>query len=432
MSLYSELQPNGYLPRIADTLVEGALANFGGVEVCGPRWCGKSWTSMAHGRSITRVDESVPIFTDDPAIALLGERPHVVDEWQDVPAIWNTVRHAIDDAANAPGQFLLTGSSAPLERKGEASRHSGAGRIARVKMSTMTQYEMGTAPGGVSLEGLFEGRFTPSVHESSLGDLAERICRGGWPVLASRNDAAYGHIIEQYLEALFERSIPRANLSPVLARRIAASLARNYATSATLSTIGTDAAADEARVPTDETVSAYLDEFARNYFLELLPGWDAPVRSKSRLRTKPKRYLADPSLAAALLGVDAARLLEDAQLLGLLFESLVIHDLAVFARCLPGYTQQSLRYYADADGLEVDLVIELSDGRWAGLEIKLGESKVEHGLRNLRRLRNKVSANLAARNPEPAFMAVVLGRGIAARYVQDEKAYVIPFDLLEP
>ena len=432
MGAYSRLKPEGYLPRVADKVVREALSQFGGVEVCGPRWCGKSWTSMAHGNSITRVDENPSIYTDDPRLALLGERPHVVDEWQDVPSTWNAARHAIDDAANAPGQFLLTGSSAPLERAGEGQRHSGAGRIARVAMSTMTQYEMGVASGGVSLAGLFEGKFAPAACETPLDDLARRICLGGWPVLAGRGGIPSDQIVGQYLEALFERSVPKAGMSPLLARRIASSLARNIATSATLSTIGADAAAGEVGAPTDQTVSSYLEEFRRNYFLDLLPGWDAPVRSKSRLRTKPKRYLADPSLVAGLLGVDADRLLEDAQLFGLLFESLVVHDLAVFARCLPGYTRESLRYYADADGLEVDLVIELSDGRWAGLEIKLGESKVDQGLRNLNRLRRKVASNPAARNPKPSFMAVVLGRGVAARYVEDEDAYVLPFDLLEP
>lgn len=432
LSVYSSLKPKGYLPRVADKVVREALAQFGAVEVCGPRWCGKTWTSMAHGESITRVDENSSVYMDDPRLALLGERPHVIDEWQDAPAIWNAARHAIDDAANAPGQFLLTGSSAPLERAGEGQRHSGAGRIARVMMSTMTQYELGSAPGGVSLAGLFEGRFAPAACETPLDDLARRICRGGWPVLAGRGSAPSDQVVGQYLDALFERSVPKAGKSPLTARRMAASLARNVATAATLSTIGRDAAAGEAGAPTDETVSAYLGEFKRNYFLDLLPGWDAPVRSKSRLRTKPKRYLADPSLVVGLLGVNSDRLTEDAQLFGLLFESLVIHDLAVFARCLPGYTRESLRYYSDADGLDVDLVIELADGRWAGLEVKLGESKVEQGMSNLCRLRRRVAANPAARNPEPAFMAVVLGRGVAARYVADKDAYVLPFDLLEP
>ena len=432
MMNHARLMPKGYVPRLSDKLVQEALSSFGGVEVCGPRWCGKSWTSMAHGSSITRVDENQPLYEDDPALALVGDRPHVVDEWQDVPAIWNVARHAIDDSAGEPGQFLFTGSSAPLERKGELRRHSGAGRIARVRMSTMTQHELGTTIGGVSLKGLFEGSFSPVQSSSSFVALSEQICKGGWPALIHRKAPNPRQVISQYLEALFEESMPKAGKSPVLSRRIATSLARNVATSTKLSTIAADASSGERNALADETVSSYLAEFSRNYFLDTLPGWDAPVRSKSRIRTKPKRYFADPSLAVGLLGVDAERLLYDTQLFGLLFESLAIHDLTVFARCLPGYSRESMRYYADADGLEVDLIIELTDGRWAGIEIKLGESKVPQGVSNLRRLAAKVSSNPAARNPSPAFMAVVVGRGTIARYLRDEGVYVLPFDTLEP
>ena len=426
------LVPSGYIPRIVDAYVEDALSTFGGIELCGPRWCGKSWTSLAHGRSITRVDENVTIYEDEPGLALLGEPPHVVDEWQDAPGIWNAARHVIDDNANAPGQLILTGSSAPLKQEKESSRHSGAGRIAHVTMDTMTLYELGFSRGGVSLSALFRGEFSPSKSEMSLSNLARHICRGGWPALALRPDAPSLRVVEQYLDALFERSMARAGKSPVLSRRIAASLARNIGTSATLSTIATDAASGEGRAVTSDTVSSYLAEFARNYFLYALPGWDAPVRSKSRLRTKPKRYLADTSLVTGLLGVDESRLIGDAQLFGLLFESLAIHDIRVFAQGIPGYTQESLRYYSDADGLEVDLIIELAGGQWAGIEIKLGESKVEQGVANLRRLRSKVAANPAARNPEPSFMAVVVGKGSYARYMPNEQVFVLPLDTLAP
>lgn len=432
MNEYGALKPKGYLPRLADGLVRRSLDEFGGVEVCGPRWCGKSWTSMAHGSSITRVDENASLYEDEPALALIGARPHVVDEWQDVPPIWNVARHEIDDGGNVPGQFILTGSSAPLDQKRESARHSGAGRIARVRMSTMTLHELGASTGGVSLAELFDGSFSPVLSNSSLANLSNSICRGGWPALANRDGSTSRQAVQQYLDALFEETMPKAGKSPLLSRRIASSLARNVATSTKLATIAADAASGESKAPTNETISSYLAEFSRNYFLEVLPGWEAPVRAKSRLRTKPKRYLTDPSLVVGLLGIDEQRLLTDAQLFGLLFESLVIHDVAVFARCLPGYTRESLRYYADADGLEVDLIIELADGRWAGIEIKLGESKVEQGLSNLRRLRAKVASNPAARNPEPSFMAVVLGRGALARYIRDERAYVIPFDTLEP
>ena len=429
MTRYSSMVPNGYMPRIADVLIEEALRDFGAVEVCGTRWCGKSWSALAAGESITRVDINSDIYRDDPSLALVGARPHVIDEWQDVPAIWNHVRHQIDDSGNRVGQFILTGSSAPMKSDDDAVRHSGAGRIARVGMSTMTCSELGLTQGSVSLSGLFRGEFAPAQSSLGLADIALFVCAGGWPALAGRENMNAANIVRQYLNALFEESMVKAGKNPYLARRLAVSLARNVATSVKLSTLAEDAAAGET-VPATATVASYLSEFKRNYFIVDLLGWDAPVRAKSRLRTKPKRYFADPSLAVGLLGVDEQRLLLDSQLMGLLFESLVVHDLSVYAQLLPGYAEGSLRYYSDSDGLEVDVVIELTDGRWAAIEIKLGESKTADGISNLKRLRAKVASNPAARNPQPTFMAVVLGKGAVARYMPDDDVYVIPFDTL--
>lgn len=427
---YSSLKPSRYIPRLVDGLVEKGLAEFGGVEVCGPRWSGKSWTAQALGESLTRADEIADLLENDPSIALRGAKPHIIDEWQDVPAIWNAVRHRIDDEANVPGQYILTGSSAPIESKEDAKRrHSGAGRIARVRMSTMTLAETGESNASVSLAGLFRGEFEPVDSQVGLVELAQIVCRGGWPAIQSRPKTSLSRVVSGYLDSLFNVSMANAGKNPILARRIAQSLARNVATSAKLSTLAEDAAQGEA-APAEQTVRSYLDEFARNYFVDELPGWDAPVRAKSRLRTKPKRYFADPSLAANLLGVDADRLLTDGQLFGLLFESLCIHDLAVYAAMLPDVMPDSMRYYADADGLEVDVVIELADGRWAGIEIKAGEEKVSEAVSNLKRLKAKVAANPAARNPEPAFLAVLLGKCAAARFVEDEGVYVFPVTAL--
>ena len=427
---YATLKPKRYIPRIADGQIQQSLADFGGVEICGTRWSGKSWSALAFGESLTRIDEIASIAEDDPSIALRGDSPHIIDEWQDVPAVWNAVRHRIDDNANQPGQFILTGSSAPLESKeGRQARHSGAGRIARVRMSTMTLAETGDSNASVSLAGLFDGKFDPTDSKLGLRELSHLICRGGWPAIQERPGADSARIIAEYLQALFDVSMANAGKSPQLSRRIAQSVARNVATSAKLATLAADAAqGDEA--PATETVRSYLDEFARNYFVDEVPGWDAPVRAKSRLRTKPKRYFADPSLAVGLLGANEERLLQDAQTFGLLFESLCMHDLSVYASALPGVSSTPLRYYSDADGLEVDAVIELADGRWAGIEIKTGEEKADEASRNLKRLRSKVGANPAARNPDPSFMAVLLGKCQAARYNAKDDVYILPLTAL--
>lgn len=429
---YGTEKPTGYLPRVVDRQIERALRLFGAVEICGTKWCGKSWSSYAFGSSVTHVDDaqSQSLVRVDPTLALDGARPHVIDEWQEVPQLWDAVRRAIDDSGGERGQFILTGSSTPEKDK---VTHSGAGRIARIGMSTMSLWEMGKSSGQVSLSGLFEGVFQPAQIESQgLAPLAEDICRGGWPALvgASVDDAAA--IIDQYLDALYEVSVPKKGGTTSAARKVGASLARNVGTAAKLQTIADDAfGAEGNRSPTNQ-VSFYLELFKELYLIEELPGWDAPVRSKSRLRSKPKRYFADPSIPAAILGTSPSRLLKDGQLFGLLFESLCIHDLKIYVSALPGARSDSLCYYGDADGLEVDVIIELRDGRWAGIEIKLGEDKVPDGIANLARLRKKISLNSAARNPEPEFMAVLTASSPFARYDADHDVYVFPLASLRP
>ncbi len=427
MSAYGPLKRDTYIPRLVDRLMEKRLKEFGAIEVCGTRWCGKSWTSEAFARSITRVDENPEIYTEEPELALIGDQPHAVDEWQDVPTIWNHVRHSIDDSSNTPGQFILTGSSTPLDKE---NRHSGAGRIGRIRMHTMTLAELGISSGTVSLADLFEGKFAPQQSKLTLEQLAEIICHGGWPALINQPLERAQASVDEYLSALFNISMRRLGRDPQLSRRIALALARNVGTSATLQTLAMDAAEGSDNPPSPETVSSYLTGFELNYFIETLPGWDAPVRSRSRVRTKPKRYLDDPSMAASLLAVSPERLLQDGQLFGILFESLCVHDLEVYASLLPGAQTQPLRYYSDADGLEADIIIELRDGRWAALEVKLGEAKTDQAAANLLRLRDKVKANTAARNPDPVFLAVVVGKGTYARQRTNDGVYVLPINTL--
>ena len=424
--MYTELKPEGYIPRITDQLVERKLNNFGGVEISGTKWCGKSWTSAAFSRSISRIDDDVELYETDPSLALLGDQPHAIDEWQDVPAVWNRVRHSIDDRAGRPGQFILTGSSTPPE---DETRHSGAGRIGRVRMRTMTLSETGESNRKVSLAALFEGRFEHCESHLSLQDIARILCRGGWPILQGGFTLDHRDIISDYLDLFFDVSVPKSGKNSQLARRLAASLARNLGTSASLNTIAQDVASGDT-APTTKTIRNYIDLFLSNYIIEELPGWDAPIKSKSRLRTKPKLYYDDPSIAAALLSVNEERLLHEGQLLGQLFESLCVHDLLVYASLLPESQSMPLRYYSDADGLEVDVIIELRDGRWAAIEIKLGEPKVEMAAANLKRLQSKIAANPAARNPEPEFLAVVIGAGKYARQRKEDGVYIIPIGTL--
>lgn len=425
--MYSKLKPEGYMPRLTDTLIDSYLHSFGAVEISGTRWCGKSWTASAFAESVVRVDENKSLYQEEPSLALLGDKPHVVDEWQDVPAIWNVVRHHIDDQGNKPGQYILTGSSTPPE---EEERHSGAGRIGRIRMRTMTLSETGVSKKTVSLKDLFEGKFENSTSDLNLEELAKIICRGGWPALQNRPGIDAKPVIDEYLEALFTISMPKDKKRSDLARKIAFALARNLGTSATLQTLAKDAATGEAVAPSGNTVAEYLSTFNDNYFLEELPGWDAPIKSKSRVRTKPKRYFDDPSLGAALLSVNEDRLLQEGQLFGVLFESLCVHDILVYTSLLPDAHSRSVRYYADADGLEVDIIIELRDGRWGAFEVKLGDSKVDEAAANLLRLRSKILMNPAARNNTPQFLGVLVGTGKYARQRKEDGVYIIPIDTL--
>ncbi len=289
--------------------------------------------------------------------------------------------------------------------------------------------EQGLSTQSVSLAQLFDGDFSPCASKFGLIDYAHAICHGGWPALLEATEERAQTTINEYLELLFNVSMRKLGRDPILSRRVAIALARNLGTSATLKTLCADAAAGDT-MPTEETVSKYLSDFALNFFLDELPGWDAPVKSRSRIRTKPKRYLDDPSMAASLLSLSPQRLLKEGQVFGTLFEALCYHDIAVYASLLPRAGASPVSYYADADGLEVDLIIELRDGRWAAMEVKLGESKVKDAAKSLNRLKSKVAANPAARNSEPEFMAVLVGVAPYAYQRKEDGIYVLPLATL--
>ncbi|MDY5809814.1 MAG: DUF4143 domain-containing protein [Coriobacteriales bacterium] len=426
-------KPAGYMPRVVDEQVERYLKVFGAVEIAGTKWCGKTWTALEHGASVSYVDESLGLARADPSMMLLGARPHVVDEWQRVPQIWDAARHEVDRARGVRGAFILTGSSTPAMRKGEEGpAHSGAGRIGRIRMHPMSLSESGESTGAVSLAGLFEGRFTPAVCAKDTMGLVEAACRGGWPEAFDLDVASAQLIARDYLTTTFGVSVPALRLEPDLARRLASSLARNLGQSTTYKTIISDmfgAEEDPTAVIDEEKVRAYIAALRGLYIVEEVPGWAPPARDKKRFTVKPKRYLADPSLACALLGMSPAALLDDWQTFGLVFENLVIRDLSVYARALDLLDDVPVRYYRDDAGLEADAVVQLADGRWAAFEFKVSEDKVPDGVASLRRMRDKLCSTPRSRTRAPEFMAVITGNGEYARMVEDG-IYAIPIRLL--
>ena len=426
-------KPEGYMPRVADAQIERYLKVFGAVEIAGTKWCGKTWSALMQGASVSYVDENLDLARADPSMMLIGDRPHVIDEWQRVPAIWDCVRHEVDRARGTRGAFILTGSSTPATRQGEQGpAHSGAGRIGRVRMSPMSLFESGESTGQVSLEGLFAGEFTPCVAERDTVGLVEAACRGGWPEAVDMEVDAAQLIAREYVTAALGVSIPALGLDPDIARRLASSLARNLGQAATYKTIINDmfgAEENPLSVIDEGRVRAYLDALKGMYVVEEVPGWAPPARDRKRFATKPKRYLADPSLACALLGMSPAALLADWQTFGLVFENMAMRDLSVYARALDLLDDVPVRYYRDDSGVEADAIVQLADGRWAAFEFKVSEDKVEKGVASLERMRRKVCENPRSQTRPPEFMAVITGVGEYAREVA-EGIVAVPIRLL--
>ena len=426
-------KPEGYMPRVADAQIERYLKAFGAVEIAGTKWCGKTWSALMQGASVSYVDENLDLARADPSMMLIGDRPHVIDEWQRVPAIWDCVRHEVDRARGTRGAFILTGSSTPATRQGEQGpAHSGAGRIGRVRMSPMSLFESGESTGQVSLEGLFAGEFTPCVAERDTVGLVEAACRGGWPEAVDMEVDAAQLIAREYVTAALGVSIPALGLDSDIARRLASSLARNLGQAATYKTIINDmfgAEENPLSVIDEGRVRAYLDALKGMYIVEEVPGWAPPARDRKRFATKPKRYLADPSLACALLGMSPVALLADWQTFGLVFENMAVRDLSVYARALDLLDDVPVRYYRDDSGVEADAIVQLADGRWAAFEFKVSEDKVEKGVASLERMRRKVCENPRSQTRPPEFMAVITGVGEYAREVA-EGIVAVPIRLL--
>ena len=432
--------PDGYLPRIVDEQIERYLETFGAIEIAGTKWCGKTWSARRHGASIAYLDQTSTkqLAQTDPGVVLLGDRPRVLDEWQRVSQVWDAVRHEVDAVRRTKGAWILTGSSSPKKKRSEDAddeqRHSGAGRIGRIRMAPMSLAESGDSKAMVSLAGLFDGSFEPSTCDKDTIRLVELVCRGGWPE-AIESDAEQAQLVARvYLELLYSETVPDQRMDPFVAERLVGSIARNLGQAATYATIAQDiygAEENPQALLSEARLAEYLQLLKRLYLLEEVPGWAPPARSKKRFLTKPKRYLADPSLAVAALGMSVQSLIDDWQTFGLVFENLCMRDLGVYTRALRGAKPVPIRYYHDDSGLEADAIIELSDGRWAAIEIKVGEDKVADAVKTLNHLEEKVCSNPRAKVRPPEFKMVLVGVSEYARKAGD-RLYVVPVRLLGP
>ncbi|MDR1512397.1 MAG: DUF4143 domain-containing protein [Propionibacteriaceae bacterium] len=415
-----------YRPRVLDPVVEEHLQAMGGVLLEGPRGCGKTATGLEHAASSLRLDASprlVELASLDPQSLLAGETPRLIDEWQLAPALWNHARHEIDDR-QAPGQFLFSGSASPPP---DPSRHSGAGRISRLRLHTMSLAETGLSSGAVSLESLHQGQSKVSgASDVTYERLAEQAVRGGWPGLLESSQQAAARFNRSYVQDVSSAAITApegTRHDPVRLRRLLSALARNVSGQATLRSLAADVGGSEPSISPD-TVRSYMDSLTRTFCLDELPAWGVKLRSRSRLRTPAKLHFCDPALAVAALGVDARRLAHDPEFFGHVFESMVVHDLRVYAQA----HDAQVFHYRDNTGLEVDAIIDYSWNDWAAVEVKLGWSQTEAAERNLLALRDeRVDTDVAGK---PAFLAVVTGAEYA--YTLPSGVHVIPLTLLGP
>ena len=421
----SERSYSWYTPRVVDAQVRAGLAALPAVVLEGSRACGKTSTGRQHASSEVMFGSSLSARQAaqvDPAGLLAGPEPRLLDEWQLAPEVWNQVRAAADEGRRT-GRFILTGSASPAD---DVTRHTGTGRVTRIRMRPMSLFESGMSTGEVSLGDLFVEDAAAAV-ESPVGirDLVEAACRGGWPATMGMDLASAQDYAVSYLEETCRADLPQLGgpaRDPSGVERLLRSLARNVSTEVSERTLAADTGGER---PLDRrTVGAYLDSLRRLFVVEDVPAWSAELRSRARLRQSPKRHLADPSLAAAALHAGPERLMEDFPTLGLLFESLAVRDLRVYAQSV----RARLAHYRDSNELEVDAIIERSDGAWIAAEIKLGgQDAIDTAAASLLKLRSVVDERHVG---EPANLVVVTAAGYG--YRRADGVFVVPLATLGP
>lgn len=424
-----------YMPRVCDSLLKNELESSGAVLIEGPKWCGKSRTSEQAANSVIYMQDQDRAASyrmaaqTMPSILLEGKTPRLIDEWQVAPVLWDAVRFAVDQRGGM-GHFILTGSSTPPDDPNAdetvRSRHTGTGRITRLRMRPMSLWESGESTGSISLSALFAGdKPSPSQSNLSVPEIARLICRGGWPESVSLSQNASLRVARNYVKSVTEEDIHRVDgveKNPERVKQLMRSLARNVSTIATQETILNDIKSNDCTA-SDKTVSLYLNALRRIFVVEDIPAWTPNLRSKTAIRTANKRQFADPSIATACLRTDPDGLLQDFNTFGFLFESLCARDLRVYAQPLDG----EIYHFRDKSGLEADLIISLPDGRWGAVEVKLGEGQVEEAAEHLLQLTEKVDSKTTG---APSFRMILTGTAFS--YVRDDGTIVCPIGCLKP
>lgn len=418
-----------YYKRYIDKKIAEYSQTIGAICVEGPKFCGKTTSCEQYAKSIFRINtvDTVNKTLLNPGIALVGEKPHLIDEWQKVPDVWNYIKQDLDEDYQF-GKYILTGSSTPADKS--LIQHNGAGRISKLKMRTMSLFESKESLGIISLITLFEnGEFSPHPNqEQTLYKTAFQICRGGWPLSVMANEENSIKITKNYYNSLFEfedsKNEKFRNKKPSYFKFILKSYARHISTRASLNSILQDVIQNEERTLNKETLYDYLEALKDLYIIEDLDAWCPNIRSKTAILTTPTRHFVDTSIACQALGISPDDLLNDLNSFGFFFEDFAIRDLRIYSDLYGG----SVMHYRDHSNLECDAIIRMPKGKWAAIEIKLGgEELVNYGAKKLNLLKNKLATKSDV--VAPTFMAIITAFGPC--YKREDGIYVIPLNCLK-
>lgn len=420
-----------YKQRISDRILKRKVLGKGAVLIEGPKWCGKTTTAKQLAKSVLDLGDSsvlrqsVQLIELSPKTLLEGKTPRLIDEWQALPPIWDSIRSEVDKRGE-PSQFILTGSSVLPEA--DETIHSGTGRYAYIKMRPMSLYESGESNGKVSLADLFDDKpFETQTNDLTIDDITYLTCRGGWPwaTLISKEvalDQAF-----DYVDSVVNKDIQRVDgvkRSPERAKLLLRSYARNISQQVPLSTIRKDMLANDSSTLDEDTVTDYIKALKKLFVIEDLEAWNPNLRSKAAIRTTDTRHFVDPSIGTASLGLGPKDLINDLKSFGFFFEDMVVRDLRVYAEALDG----KLYHYRDSTGLECDTVLHRRNGSYALMEVKLGgKDLIDEGAANMLKLSKSIDTD---KMPAPSFMAVIIGVGQYA-YQREDGVYVIPIGCLK-
>lgn len=417
-----------YLPRICDKLLASELESSGAVLIEGAKWCGKTSTAQKSSRSAVFLQDPdktasyLAAADTKPSLLLNGETPRLVDEWQMAPVLWDAVRFEVDKR-NKLGQFILTGSAVPSDN---VVAHTGTGRISRLLMRPMSLFESKDSNGSVSLKDLFEGKEDIAASSDlTVEKIAYLICRGGWPVAVSQKETIALKMAANYVESVINMDVQRVDgveKNPERVRKLLRSLARNISTMASGQTIMADMKSDDAGI-SEKTLTGYLNALRRIFVVEDSPAWMPSLRSKTAIRTSPKRNFVDPSIATAVMRTNAGGLLDDFETFGFMFESLCTRDMRIYSQANDG----AIFHYRDKNNLESDMIASLRDGRWAPIEVKLGNRQIDEAAKNLLSLKSKIDTEKMG---APSFLMVITGGEFA--YRRDDGVFVVPIGCLKP